>query len=241
MAHEQTEHGAAVPQELELDAFRWQDSLHQLAGCASEAIDLFRWAVQPGARAPLAEVASSDGARHRSSILGERLGAGRGPAEHPGAAGQPQRTSSAWLAMLTQSAMFYGNERVSRLFQRMEQAVREADSPPHGLLDDVAASPQRPTRGQTGTSISPSLSQRLTSRSAAPSSLLGWTARRRPFRCAAYHQFDRSLIPLRTRADCFCGPAICTQRAGPGGRSRLRPGRSRTLRRAGLADPRGGG
>ena len=204
MAHEKDEQAQQYLKELELDAFRWQGSLHQLAGCASEAMSLFPVGSAAWCKAA-AEVAVATGAGTGLSILGGQL-----QTLEEVLLSIPVRpdNTSAYIQclarVLTQSALFYGNERVSRLFQRMEQAVREAGlTPPHGLLDDVAASPQQPTRGQTGTSISPSLSQRLTSRSAAPSSLLGWSEQAQAFRCAAYHQLDRSLIHFENARRLF--------------------------------------
>ncbi|HNN93245.1 MAG TPA: hypothetical protein PKI03_13290 [Pseudomonadota bacterium] len=200
MAHEKDDLARQHLKELELDAFRWQGSLHQLASCASEAMGLFPLGSAAWCKAA-AEVAVATGAGTGLSILGGQL-----QTLEEALLSIPVRpdNTSAYLQclarVLTQSSMFFGSERVSRLFQRMEQAVHEAGlTPPRGLLDEVPATPQRPSVAASSSSVR----QHLTRASTAPGSLLGWTEQALAFRCASYHQFDRSLIHFENARRLF--------------------------------------
>lgn len=190
MSYAHDDEARQAMKELELDAFRWQGSLHELARCATEAMQLFPVGSAAWCKAA-AEVAVATGAGTGLSILSGQL-----QTLEESLLGIPVRPDNASAYMqclarvLTQSSLFFGQGRVTRLFDRMQQAISEAGLASLGVPSDGELTTDYRQLRRTTTRTS---SGRPADTVALGCTVLGWAEQAYAFRSSACYELDRAL------------------------------------------------
>jgi tetratricopeptide (TPR) repeat protein len=190
MSYAQDDEARQALKELELDAFRWQGSLHELARCATEAMQLFPVGSAAWCKAA-AEVAVAIGAGTGLSILSGQLQT----LEESllGITVRPDNASAYMQCLarvLTQSSLFFGQSRVTRLFDRMQQAITEAGLANLGVPSDAELTTDYRQLRRTMTRTS---SGRPADATALGSTVLGWAEQAYAFRASARFELDQAL------------------------------------------------